>query len=311
MPPAASPVPAAASAAAHAAEDGAGRLARVIPAQPAPAWGGAGLPDERLRQVELAREAELARPPARGSQPGSAGERLWEGDDRHGGGYGGPAPDRRPRGPNPHYWEEHHVRGHRFGDQDVRSGQFEDAPPHPRGHTYYDRPPPREQRYGGAPAAAAACWNAVAVQLPPTCSCPCDASCGVGGCLAPAAAGSVLSRHPRSQWPAAVAAAAGPGLMCACPSCHEQATRTATVRHPRAAAMASAGHIPASGSACPRRRCETASMRSASATLTHSTVGGSTMARHTGGAEGGCGCRRHRCLPSLLVQPPFCMLLPV
>ncbi|KAL4424239.1 hypothetical protein ABPG75_001540 [Micractinium tetrahymenae] len=129
---------------------------RAIPAQPAPAWGGAGLPEERKKQVEIAAQQEypIYEGPGRHAYDDDPRRRPWDADER---GYSGPPPDGPPHRARYHYGPS---------SQDARfDTEFESRPPYDRyGHErgryegHYDRydrfgdrdrygPPPRH--YGG------------------------------------------------------------------------------------------------------------------------------------------------------------------
>jgi len=92
---------------------------RVIPAQPAPAWGGAGLPDERRRALELASREQFP-------TLGAAAPPAADGDDQH----------------------QHSRPSHGAYDEDER-GPY--APPPSSGAPggYSDRAPPPSGRFGG------------------------------------------------------------------------------------------------------------------------------------------------------------------
>ncbi|KAI7838832.1 hypothetical protein COHA_007446 [Chlorella ohadii] len=116
------------------ADDAAGKHPeRAIPAQPTPAWGGAGLPEERKKQVEMAAQQEF---PVLGDERGPPG--------RHGphDRYGYHDDDPRRRGP----WDADE-RGPYAGPPDdgpYRGRYYERGPYHPM-----DRPPyDRYERYG-------------------------------------------------------------------------------------------------------------------------------------------------------------------
>jgi collagen type III alpha len=120
---------------------------RAIPAQPAPAWGGAGLPEERKKQVELAAQQEF---PVLGDERGPPGRHGPH--DRYG--YHEDDPRRRP-------WDADE-RGPYAGPPDdgpYRGRYYERGPYHPMDRPSYDR----YERYGrfdgppGVPHASLAC----------------------------------------------------------------------------------------------------------------------------------------------------------
>lgn len=128
---------------------------RAIPAQPTPAWGGAGLPEERKKQVEMASQQEF---PVLGTERGQGHEgghgrmghpygddphrRPWDADERS---YAGPPEDGPYRG---RYYDRE--RFDRFDRPLPYDRHFERGPPR------YDGPPgpyerERYERHGPPP----------------------------------------------------------------------------------------------------------------------------------------------------------------
>lgn len=120
----------------HGDGDGHKMPPRVIPAQPSPAWGGAGLPEERKRTLELASREQFptlgAAPSERPSETppsgGGPGMSSWDEDER--GPFAGP----------PHYHHRQMRRDdHHQGYQEGRGqyGHYRDQEDHPMPPRYY------------------------------------------------------------------------------------------------------------------------------------------------------------------------------
>lgn len=119
-------------------------MERAIPAHAAPAWGGAGLPEERKKQVEIASAQEF---PTLGSAPGGpAGghphhyddsdphRRPWDADERSYSGAPEDGPYRGGRGG--HFHDRYHDRG---GSYEHDRPQYERERPQYGGDRFNDR----------------------------------------------------------------------------------------------------------------------------------------------------------------------------
>lgn len=146
-------------------EDGHKMPPRVIPAQPSPAWGGAGLPEERKRTLELASREQfptLGAAPERpatdypkGSPSQHGGLSSWDEDERevHAAPYGPTRPARRDEYRDYEYRDQYHGRGGRYGYHEDRYHQYggrRRAPPqYPDDEYYLDEYDERGPPYPG------------------------------------------------------------------------------------------------------------------------------------------------------------------
>lgn len=145
-------------------EDGHKMPPRVIPAQPSPAWGGAGLPEERKKTLELASREQfptLGAAPERHAteypkgSPSQHGLSSWDEDERevHAAPYGPSRPARHDEYRDYEYRDQYHGRGGRYGYPEDRYHQYggrrRGPPQYPDDEYYHDEYEERGPSYPG------------------------------------------------------------------------------------------------------------------------------------------------------------------